>query len=59
MTFTYRGDAEKLRVHLLDAYGIGTIAIGTKYLRVAYSSVDIENVEELYTSIEKAARELL
>ncbi|MDZ7794325.1 MAG: aminotransferase class I/II-fold pyridoxal phosphate-dependent enzyme [Spirochaetia bacterium] len=59
MTFTYRGDAEKLRIHLLDAYGIGTIAIGTKYLRVAYSSVDIENIEELYTSIEKAARELL
>src|SRR6056297_1295056 len=59
MTFTYRGDAEKLRIHLLDVYGIGTIAIGTKYLRVAYSSVDIENIEELYTSIEKAARELL
>ena len=59
MTFTYRGDAEKLRIHLLDTYGIGTIAIGTKYLRVAYSSVDIENIEELYTSIEKAARELL
>src|SRR6056297_3130327 len=59
MTFTYQGDAEKLRIHLLDAYGIGTTAIGTKYLRVAYSSVDIENIEELYTSIEKAARELL
>jgi len=59
MTFTYTGDAEKLRVHLLDKYGIGTIAIGTEYLRVAYSSVDIENIEELYTTIDKAARELL
>lgn len=59
MTFTYTGDTEKLRVHLLDKYGIGTIAIGTEYLRVAYSSVDIENIEELYTTIDKAARELL
>jgi aspartate/methionine/tyrosine aminotransferase len=59
MTFTYTGDAEQLRVHLLDKYGIGTIAIGTTYLRVAYSSVDIENIEELYTTIDKAARELL
>jgi len=59
MTFTYKGDTEKLRVQLLDKYGVGTIAIGTKYLRVAYSSVDIENIEELYTIIDKAARELL
>ncbi len=59
MTFTYSGDTEKLRVHLLDKYGIGTIAIGSTYLRVAYSSVDIENLEELYQTIDKAARELL
>ena len=59
MTFTYTGDTEKLRVHLLDNYGIGTIAIGTEYLRVAYSSVDLENIEELYTTLDKAARELL
>jgi len=59
MTFKYDGDAEKLRLHLLDAYGVGAIAIGTEYLRVAYSSVDIENIEDLYKIIDKAAREVV
>lgn len=57
MTFKYDGDTEKLRLYLLDEYGVGTIAIGTEYLRVAYSSVDIENIEDLYRIIDKAARE--
>jgi len=58
MTFKYKGDAEKLRLHLLDTYGVGAIAIGTDYLRVAYSSVPIENIEDLYGIIDKAAREV-
>ncbi|HDQ15192.1 MAG TPA: aminotransferase class I/II-fold pyridoxal phosphate-dependent enzyme, partial [Sediminispirochaeta sp.] len=58
MTFRYRGDAEKLRLHLLDKYGVGTIAIGTEYLRVAYSSVALENIEDLYQIIDKASREI-
>ncbi|MCK5202204.1 MAG: aminotransferase class I/II-fold pyridoxal phosphate-dependent enzyme [Spirochaetales bacterium] len=59
MTFLYSGDSEKLRVHLLDEYGIGTISIQGKYLRIAYSSVELENLEELYTLIDKAAKEIL
>ncbi len=59
MTFLYSGDSEKLRIHLLDEYGIGTISIQGKYLRIAYSSVELENLEELYTIIDKAAREIL
>ena len=59
MTFLYKGDSEKLRIHLLDEYGIGTISIQGKYLRIAYSSVELENLEELYTLIDKAAREIL
>lgn len=59
MTFLYKGDSEKLRVHLLDEYGIGTISIQGKYLRIAYSSVELENLEELYTLIDKAAKEIL
>jgi aspartate/methionine/tyrosine aminotransferase len=58
MTFSFRGDAEKLRLHLLDKYGVGTIAIGTEYLRVAYSSVAVENLEDLYAILDKAAREV-
>ncbi|MCK5154415.1 MAG: aminotransferase class I/II-fold pyridoxal phosphate-dependent enzyme [Spirochaetales bacterium] len=59
MTFLYKGDSEKLRVHLLNEYGIGTISIQGKYLRIAYSSVELENLEELYTLIDQAAREIL
>jgi len=59
MTFKYQGDAEKLRQYLLNTYNVGAIAIGTEYLRVAYSSVDIENIEDLYQIIDKAAREAM
>jgi aspartate/methionine/tyrosine aminotransferase len=59
MTFLYEGDAEKLRLHLLDEYGIGTISIQDKYLRIAYSSVELENLEELYKVVLKASKEIL
>lgn len=59
MTFLYKGDSEKLRLQLLNEYGIGTISIQGKYLRIAYSSVELENLEELYTLIDKAAREII
>lgn len=59
MTFLYSGNSEKLRVHLLDEYGIGTISIQGKYLRIAYSSVELENLNELYSLINKAAKEIL
>lgn len=58
MTFHCKGDAEELRVHLLEEYGIGTIAIQNTYLRVAFSSVALENLEELYETIYKAAEEV-
>lgn len=59
MTFLYSGNSEKLRVHLLDKYGVGTISIQEKYLRIAYSSVELEDIEELYTILNKAALEIL
>ncbi len=58
MAFTSTVDTEKLRVHLLDTYGIGTISIGGTYLRVAFSSVNKERIEELYKTIFKAAEEI-
>ena len=58
MTFATRGDAEQLRVHLLDAYQVGTIAIQRDYLRIAFSSVDVDRLEELYDIIYRAAAEL-
>ena len=59
MTFTYEGNAETLRLHLLDKYGIGTISIKEKYLRIAFSSVEQEHLEDLYKLLDQAAREVL
>jgi hypothetical protein len=50
--------AERLRQKLLKEEGIGTISIQDRYLRVAYSSVDVEKLEELYTAIMRAASAL-
>jgi len=57
MAFTCSGSAEVLRIYLLEKYGIGTISIQDTYLRIAYSSVDIENIENLYDILFKAAEE--
>ena len=55
MAFACDGvNAEELRLALLDE-GIGTIAIGTKYLRVAYSTIDEADLPELYRAIFAAA----
>ncbi len=52
-----KGSAEELRQKLLEE-GIGTISIQDKYLRVAFSAVDDENIEDLYERIYKAAAKL-
>lgn len=44
-------DAEKLRLHLLDEYGVGTIAINSTDLRIAFSCVEVEDLEELFEFI--------
>jgi aspartate/methionine/tyrosine aminotransferase len=44
-------DAEKLRIHLLDRYGVGTIAINSTDLRIAFSCVEEEDLEELFDLI--------
>ncbi|MDF2838069.1 MAG: aminotransferase class [Paenibacillus sp.] len=50
--------AEAVRSHLLNEYGIGTIALGETDLRVAFSCIEEENLEELYDTIYKAVQEL-
>ena len=52
-------DAETLRQHLLDKYGVGVIADGERDIRVAFSSVDMGQLEDLYTVLATGARELL
>jgi aspartate/methionine/tyrosine aminotransferase len=59
MTFHVAGgNAELLRKKLLLDRGIGTISIGDNFLRVAYSSIDLENLEDLYSEIFEVAESL-
>jgi len=51
--------AESVRVHLLNQYGIGTIALGETDLRVAFSCIEEENLEELFDTIFKAVNDLI
>jgi len=44
-------EAEPLRVHLLDRYGVGLISLGTHDLRVAFSCIEKEDVRELFDTI--------
>ena len=59
MSFDFQGgDAEELRKELLMKEGIGTISIKNRYLRVAYASVDLDEIEALYRKIFETAERL-
>ena len=51
-------NAERLRQHLLDQYQIGTISIGESDLRIAFSCIEEEDLEELVSLLHKAVRDL-
>ena len=51
MTFKVNGNAEKLRLELLKQEGIGSISINDKFLRIAFSAVDEEDIEDLFDRI--------
>jgi aspartate/methionine/tyrosine aminotransferase len=51
-------DAETLRRHLLDKYGVGTIALGKTDLRVAFSCIEEELLEELFDLIYQGAKDI-
>lgn len=50
--------AETVRKRLLDEYGVGTIALGETDLRVAFSCIEEENLEELFDTIYKAVQDV-
>ncbi len=52
-------EAETLRVYLLDKYGVGTIAPGRSDLRIAFSCIEEEQLEELIDLIYQGAKDLL
>ena len=51
-------DAERLRVHLLDKYGVGLISIDDKNLRIAFSCVEENDIKELFDIILKGVQDL-
>jgi aspartate/methionine/tyrosine aminotransferase len=52
------GGAESLRQKLLHDHGIGTISVDRHLLRVAFSYIDLEDMEEFYGTILRAAENL-
>jgi len=52
-------DAEQLRKHLLDQYGVGVVSLGQTDIRVAFSSVEELDIEELFELIYRGAKDLI
>ena len=51
-------DAETLRLHLLDRYGVGLIALGRHELRIAFSCIDQNQIQELFDTIFQGVKDL-
>ena len=51
-------DAEELRIHLLDAYGTGLIATSPSDIRIAFSCLEVEEVEPLFDTLHEAIQKL-
>jgi aspartate/methionine/tyrosine aminotransferase len=51
-------DAEQLRVHLLEKYGVGLISLGKTDLRVAFSCIDQEDIGELFDTVLQGVKDL-
>jgi aspartate/methionine/tyrosine aminotransferase len=51
-------DAEALRVHLLDRYGVGLISLGRRELRVAFSCIDEDQIQELFDTVLRGVKDL-
>jgi len=50
--------AETLRQHLLDKYGVGTIALGSTDLRIAFSCIEDDQLQELFDLIHQGVLDL-
>ncbi len=50
--------AETLRVHLLEKYGVGLIALGEYNIRVAFSCLDIDDIPVLFDTILQGIEDL-
>jgi aspartate/methionine/tyrosine aminotransferase len=51
-------DAERLRLHLLETHGVGLISTSPTDIRVAFSCLEIEEIEPMFAVVQQAIREL-
>nr|HID57748.1 aminotransferase class I/II-fold pyridoxal phosphate-dependent enzyme [Desulfobacterales bacterium] len=51
-------EAEPLRLHLLNKYGVGLISIGKTDLRIAFSCLEQEHIQELFDIVLQGVRDL-
>ncbi|MGC7873021.1 aminotransferase class I/II-fold pyridoxal phosphate-dependent enzyme [Desulfosporosinus sp. SYSU MS00001] len=51
-------NAEALRLHLLDHYGIGVISLGESDVRVAFSCVEVQDLKQLFDLIYQGFQDL-
>jgi aspartate/methionine/tyrosine aminotransferase len=51
-------EAEPLRMHLLERYGVGLISLGKTDLRVAFSCLEKEDVQELFDTVYQGVLDL-
>jgi aspartate/methionine/tyrosine aminotransferase len=51
-------EAEPLRVHLLEKYGVGLISLGKTDLRVAFSCIEKEDIQELFDTVFQGVKDL-
>ncbi|HJO22837.1 MAG: aminotransferase class I/II-fold pyridoxal phosphate-dependent enzyme [Myxococcota bacterium] len=51
--------AERVRSHLLDRYGVGLVATSPTDLRVAFSCLEVGEIENLFETLHRAVQDLL
>jgi aspartate/methionine/tyrosine aminotransferase len=59
MSFRCTGiDPEELRRELLHTQGVGTVALGDRYLRIAFSAIDEDQIEGVFRRVYDTAEQL-
>ncbi|MDG2050707.1 MAG: aminotransferase class I/II-fold pyridoxal phosphate-dependent enzyme [Myxococcota bacterium] len=51
-------DAEAVRLHLLDEFGMGLISTSSTDLRIAFSCLEVDQVEPLFEALHKGIQDL-
>ena len=51
-------EAETLRLHLLEKYGVGLISMGEKDLRIAFSCLEQNEIPELFDTVLQGVKDL-